>query len=333
MMAVHKPLVSVIIPVYNGDRYISQAIESILCQTYANYEIIIIDDGSTDGTRNCLEPYWHKIRYFYQDNQGVATARNRGISESEGNLIAFLDQDDFFVPDKLELQVACWQTHLALGIVNSGWRVVDREGKAIADLSLWQHLPHLNLEAWMVWKPVLLGAMLFEREWLARAGGFDTRLHQASDVDLVLRLVVAGCQSAWVERSTVCYRQHELNASRDVLTQARELEIVLDRLFSYPNLTHEIRELEGRSRYQTLVWSAAKLYHHDRESDMVNYLEKSMSYSPYHLTEMVLDWLHQFRNYSLEYGRELDVYALSRSRGWMKLMNSILFTSQTFAQI
>jgi glycosyltransferase involved in cell wall biosynthesis len=321
MVSALKPLVSVIIPVYNGDRYISQAIESVLEQTYTNYEVIIIDDGSTDNTRNCLELHWHKIRYFYQDNQGVAAARNRGISESKGKLIAFLDQDDFFLPDKLESQVACWQANPALGIVNSGWRIVDLEGKAIADLSLWQHLPHLDLEAWMVWKPVFLGAMLFEREWLAKVGGFDTSLNQAPDVDLVLRLVVAGCQSAWVERSTVCYRQHELNASRDVLTQARELEIVLDRLFRYSGLTDEIRLLESRSHYQSLAWSAAKLYHHGYESDMVNYLEKSTIYSPYHFTEMVLDWLNQFRSYALEYGHELDVYALCNSKGWTQLMN------------
>lgn len=332
MMSAPKPLVSVIIPVYNGDRYIAQAIKSILQQTYTDCEIIVIDDGSSNNTHNCLQPYWHQIRYFYQDNQGVAAARNRGISESKGKLIAFLDQDDFFLPHKLELQVGCWQANPSLGIVNSGWRVVDLEGKAIAAPEIWQHLPELTLEAWMVWKPVFLGAMLFGREWLARVGGFDTRLHQAPDVDLVLRLVVAGCQSAWVERSTVCYRQHELNASRDVLAQARELEIVLDRLFSYPNLTDEIRELEGRSRYQSLVWSAAKLYHHGDESGTIHYLEKSADYSPYCFTEMVLDWLYQFRDYALAYGHQFDTYALSSSRGWIKLMNFLLCAAPTFAQ-
>ncbi len=331
-MSAPKPLVSVIIPVYNGDRYIAQAIESILAQTYTNYEIIVIDDGSTDNTRDRLQPYWHQIRYFYQENQGVAAARNRGISESNGELVAFLDQDDFFLPHKLEVQVAGWDANPLLAIVNSGWRVVDLDGREISDPEIWRNFPHLTVEDWIIWKPVFIGAMLFEREWLARVGSFDTRLSQTPDIDLALRLVVTGCQSAWVAQSTVCYRQHDRNASRDVLAQAKELEIVLDRLFSHPNLTPEIGSLERRSRYQSLVWSAAKLYHHGDESGTIHYLEKSADYSPYCFTEMVLDWLYQFRDYALAYGHQFDTYALSSSRGWIKLMNSLLCTAPTFAQ-
>lgn len=92
------PLVSVVIPVYNGDRFIGQAIESVLSQTYSPLEIIVIDDGSTDQTEQALAPYLHQIQYLTQPNQGSAAARNSGLCVATGELIAFLDADDFFFP-------------------------------------------------------------------------------------------------------------------------------------------------------------------------------------------------------------------------------------------
>ncbi|NEP81377.1 MAG: glycosyltransferase family 2 protein, partial [Okeania sp. SIO3B3] len=153
MSTTTTPRVSVIIPVYNGDRYISQAIESVLVQTYRSYEIIVIDDGSTDNTRLVLEPYIEDIRYVYQENQGVSAARNHGIDLARGELIAFLDADDFFLPDKLTGQVGVFDAQPNLGIVHSGWRRVDRDGETIKDETPWDYVPKLNLEGWLRWKP------------------------------------------------------------------------------------------------------------------------------------------------------------------------------------
>jgi len=91
-----NPQISVIIPAYNGSLYIRPAIASVLHQTYRDWELIVVDDGSTDNTRQIVQQYEDKLRYLYQENQGVAAARNRGILEAKGELIAFLDQDDFF---------------------------------------------------------------------------------------------------------------------------------------------------------------------------------------------------------------------------------------------
>ena len=103
------PLVSVIIPVYNSAKYIQKAIDSVLDQTYSNYEIIVVDDGSTDETRQKLQSYQNKIRYVFQENQGSATARNTGIKLAKGDLVAFLDSDDFWsMPEKLDRQGACF---------------------------------------------------------------------------------------------------------------------------------------------------------------------------------------------------------------------------------
>ncbi|WP_143438568.1 glycosyltransferase family A protein, partial [Hydrocoleum sp. CS-953] len=160
------PRVSVIIPVYNCDRYISQAIESILAQTYQSYEIIVIDDGSTDNTRLALQPYIEKIRYVYQENQGVSAARNHGIDLARGELIAFLDADDFFLPDKLTAQVGVFDAQPNLGIVHSGWRRVNQQGETIKDETPWNYVPKLDLEGWLRWKPIgTMGTLMFRRQW------------------------------------------------------------------------------------------------------------------------------------------------------------------------
>ena len=100
-----RSLVSVIIPAYNAKNYIRETVESALGQTYRNYEIIVVDDGSTDGTGEILKDYQDRIIYLRKDNGGPASARNMGIKKSRGELIAFLDADDVWLPDKLEKQV------------------------------------------------------------------------------------------------------------------------------------------------------------------------------------------------------------------------------------
>ena len=97
--------VSIIIPVYNGEKYLSEAIESILIQSYKPFEIIIIDDGSNDATAQVVKKYNSLLRYLYQENKGIAAARNRGVSEAKGNYICFLDADDIWPQYKLQKQI------------------------------------------------------------------------------------------------------------------------------------------------------------------------------------------------------------------------------------
>ncbi|QYO63390.1 glycosyltransferase family 2 protein [Leptolyngbya sp. 7M] len=113
------PQVSLIIPAYNGERFITKALDSILHQTYSDYEIIVVNDGSTDQTAAVLQPYRERIRYIEQANRGVAAARNRGMALAQGELIAFLDQDDVLLPDKLAVQVECFAQQPEIGISTS----------------------------------------------------------------------------------------------------------------------------------------------------------------------------------------------------------------------
>ncbi|BAZ44416.1 glycosyl transferase family protein [Chondrocystis sp. NIES-4102] len=316
--------VSVIIPAYNGDRYIGEAIESVLAQTYDDYELIVIDDGSTDNTYKVIQQKCdRRLQYYCQTNQGVAASRNFGLNLATGEYIAFLDQDDLFLPDKLVNQVALLEENPNLGIVNSGWQIIDEHNTATAAIKPWEKIPQLNLQDIIVWKPVFLGAMLFRHSWLKHSGGFDTSLQQTPDVDLVLRLASLGCAAAWVKAITVKYRQHENNASKNTLLQAQELNLILNRFFEQDNIASEIKVLAAKSHYQSLLWSAWRLYTTGHLTAMSDYLDQSHAYSPYP-TINILNWIEAFKNYSLEYGKEFDFVNLTASRQWQALIGRSL---------
>ncbi|MDJ0515895.1 MAG: glycosyltransferase [Trichodesmium sp. MO_231.B1] len=320
-MTTDKPRVSVIIPVYNCPDYIGQAVESVLNQTYSNYELIVIDDGSRQETRLKLQPYREHIRYVYQENQGVAAARNRGIEMAQGEFVAFLDHDDFFLPYKLALQVSCFDAQPQVGMIHTGWRRVNQNGEYIQDVKPWHQIPVLDLENWVRWMPILFSAMMFRRQWLEKVGGLDTEFKQASDLDLVQRLALMGCETVWVQEVTVCYREHDRNDSLNTPLQALESWQVRDKFFARSDLPVGLRYLERDCRYRTLVWVAWRLYCTGYLGEMVEYLEKSLSYSPYSLTKTISDWVKTFGRYSAEFGYELDALSLSQSKPWQQMVS------------
>jgi len=109
MMIEGSPIVSVIIPVYNCERYLAEAIESVLSQTYRSVEVIVVDDGSTDASASVAQQFIPPVRYYYQPNSGPSAARNRGVDLSKGDFLAFLDSDDVWTPDKLKIQMATFE--------------------------------------------------------------------------------------------------------------------------------------------------------------------------------------------------------------------------------
>ncbi|MGF1497019.1 MAG: glycosyltransferase family 2 protein [Elainellaceae cyanobacterium] len=318
------PRISVIIPTYNGDRYLDAALASVLAQTSPAAEIIAVDDGSTDGTRACLERYGDRLHCIYQENQGVAIARNRGVQAAQGEMIAFLDQDDLLRPDKLAQQGAVLADEPTLGFVSSGWQILDAVGSVKSEVRPWQDASDTDPSTWLIWKPVFLGAMLFRKAALEAVGGFDPRFQQTSDVDLVLRLVATGWPWRWTPVPTVGYRQHDTNASRNVSQQAQELERVLDHLFGQPNLSDTMRQLEADSRYQSYVWSAWRFYANGDLAGMKTALEKSVGQTSLLSSEVILDWVRQFKFYAHEYGDRFDAHQLSETPAWKQLISRVL---------
>jgi glycosyltransferase involved in cell wall biosynthesis len=314
--------VSVIIPVYNGDRFLSAAINSVFMQTYQDHEIIVIDDGSTDETSQVVASLGHKIRYFHQENQGSAVARNLGIQQAEGELIAFLDADDFWLlPEKLAQQVSLFDQQPNLAMVQTGWRIVDELGNPIIDVEPWHQVPELTLESWLMYKPVKTSGLLVTKNSLANAGGFDGELRQSHDVDLVLRLALMGCQATWWPQVAVGYRRYGGNTTRNAKTQADCVVRVLDKFFAHGDLPPSIRAMESSVRYHTLVWLA--WYHYDKGlyTDMADFLNRSLEYTPYYAMETIADWVERFQQFSVQNGQSWDVCFLTDLPDWQKVIS------------
>lgn len=321
------PKVSVVIPSYNCARYIGQAVESVLSQTFSDWEIIVVDDGSKDHTREVLQVYGHQVRYVRQQNQGVSVARNHGISLARGEFVAFLDADDYFLPDKLARQLTVFEHRPHLGMVHSGWRRVNSQGEPLQDVTPWVNIPQLDLEMWLRWKPVLPSAMMFRREWLEKAGGFDPRFPPAEDTDLALRLALMGCEAEWLRQITVCYRQHENSAMHKGLPQARSLSAVMDAFFARTDLPAKIRLLEKQIQYSTLVWIAWYLHYTGHPVEMVEFLQRSWTYRPYLPMETVINWMESFEEFSTGAGMDLEAGVLTESPEWQQLIHWVLKTA------
>ncbi|MEM7773574.1 MAG: glycosyltransferase [Cyanobacteria bacterium P01_E01_bin.6] len=314
------PRISVVIPTYNCDRYLTEAIASVFAQSYQDVELLVIDDGSTDSTSALLDEYGDRLRHVVQANQGVAVARNHGIQLSQGEFIAFLDADDVWLPHKLAAQVeifdACQRAGESIGIVHSGWHRVDEQGHPLMDVCPWQTAPTLDLEGWLQWKPVLPSAMMFRRDWLLRADGFDPRFPPAEDTDLVLRLALMGCETRWLKDITVRYRQHQESAMHKGLPQARSLTRVINQFFARSDLPTSTRRMEAQIRYSTNVWIAWYLYHTRHPTEMTQYLKRSWSDSPYTPVDTILHWIESFTSFSKNWGAALNITMLCHTHEW-----------------
>lgn len=325
-MPVLPPQISVVIPAYNCDRYLGVAIDSALAQTQCQVEVIVIDDGSTDQTAQVLKQYGNQIRALAQANGGVAVARNHGIALAQGDWIAFLDADDYFLPGKLAAQLAVAAANPRLGIVHSGWQRISAKGDLITIVEPWHQVPQLTLESWLRWKPVLPSAMLFRRDWLEKAGGFDPQFPPAEDTELVLRLAAMGCEAEWLRQVTVSYRQHADSAMHKGLPQARSLAAVIDQFFRRTDLPDSIRLQERQIRYNTLVWIAWYLHYTHHFAEMADYLQRSWQYAPYPPIETLIHWADSFTAFSQSWGTEFDAEALASTPEWQTLMQWMMQT-------
>jgi glycosyltransferase involved in cell wall biosynthesis len=331
----HKPLVSVVIPVFNGTKYIIPTLESVLQQTYDHYEIIIIDDGSTDQLKELLEPYLikfpTKIKYCYQENQGLSAARNQGIKLSNGELIALLDADDLFYPHKLAEQVAIFQAKPDIGLVQSGWELVDENGKFISAVKPWEKSPTLDLKDWLLWQATLPSAMVFQKSWLEKIGSFNPQLRKMEDLDIVLRFALAGGQAAWLEKIAVSYRQHSHNLSKDRVGYTQILEELLDNFFAQENLPDDIKEIEQNMRYNCLIWNCWRLYQCVNYQAMTTYLEKSLQYTNFSIKDTIHNWLSNFINFHQQNPEtEFNLLSFFKLPAWQVLISKILPDDQLF---
>jgi glycosyltransferase involved in cell wall biosynthesis len=220
-----QPLVSVIIPAYNGQQYIRQAIESALAQTYPAVEVLVIDDGSPMPMQEAASGFGPNVRYLRKENGGTASARNFGLKAAKGELIALLDQDDLWLPMKLEKQVPRFVEDPRIGLVTAWMEVFDSETgevkgtfKPAAEMTMHDMLGHEL-------PPVQ--TMVIRRTALEKIGGFDESMKGTDDWDLNIRLAIENRVVAVEEvlgRARMHDAQQGSNGEKMYLNSVRVLE-------------------------------------------------------------------------------------------------------------
>jgi len=238
-------MISIIIPVFNRAQYIGECLEGVFSQTYLDYEVIVVDDGSTDNLKDALAPYMHRIRYIYQNNGGVARARNTGIKSARGNYIAFLDSDDIWFPFKLKLQVKILSNLPKVGLVHTDFSHIDGKAKIISNTcardfftvldnygltfnDLYPNrakLKHVcadvdplfsdsslywgDLAPKLIYGPMYLtSSTLIRKECIDRVGLLNETYVTAEDFDFIAR-IAKEYEVAFLDAPTLKYRRHD----------------------------------------------------------------------------------------------------------------------------
>lgn len=266
------PLVSVIIPTYNGERFIAATLDAVLAQTHPQVEIIVVDDGSTDSTCQVVSQVVPSVRLLVQRNAGVSAARNAGLAVARGSHVIFLDQDDIWHPTQLARQMAWMAQHPDCGAVvcrYHHWYPV--EGIYASPVGVWPPDPGLTVDphfsGWVYHQFLfdcwaLTSGTLMRKEAAASSGGFDVTLAYSEDWDLWLRLSQK-VQFALLQWPPVLYRQHPVQGSRALRRHDYRTELLL-RYAARDGLSSADGRAMGRKRFAELLshYQAEFGYHH-----------------------------------------------------------------------
>lgn len=217
------PKASIIIPVYNCEKYIRECVESALAQDYENVEVIVVDDGSTDATPKILKEFGDNIRYIRQENQGAAAAFNNGLRIAKGSLIAWLSADDVFMPHKIKYQVEEFQKDHSLALVYTDCIIIDAAGRELKEEHTYCPPPGRFVRELLTRFFVTSPTVLIRRECIEKIGYFDETLLAYVDADIQLRLLKY-YRFAHIPIPLVKYRWHSANQSHNykLLQESRD---------------------------------------------------------------------------------------------------------------
>jgi glycosyltransferase involved in cell wall biosynthesis len=265
-----SPKVSILIPCYNADRWIAQAIESALNQTHDNKEIIVIDDGSTDASLEIIKGFDGAIRWETGPNRGGNAARNRLLELSTGDWIQYLDADDYLLPDKLEKQIQFLTQHPDADVVYSPHITEELSEQGTfhtAPTLATLQIPH---DLWLLairWHLPQTGALLFRKQALLDIDGWRKDLKHCQDYDLYLRLLMANKPFAYFDQAGAVYRWW----CSGTVTRRNSLEIYRDRLFIQDTIenhlasTDQLTPIRQDAINQARFEYARRIYSLDRQ--------------------------------------------------------------------
>lgn len=218
-----SPLVSIIIPCYNAERWIADAINSCLAQTYRPIEIIVVDDGSTDGSLKIIQSYGDRIQYITGPNRGGSSARNRGFTLSKGKHVMFLDADDELLPDTIKALVQNLQSkNKTLAVCNWGHAVQSSDGWRLTLHNLKYDADYDYLAGWLEGNYIPCHAILWQREILQDLDGWDESLTYNDDADLAFRALTNGVHIIPTQGGLAIYKHYKdhMSVGKQLSSQA-----------------------------------------------------------------------------------------------------------------
>lgn len=275
------PTVSILIPTYNRENVIRKALDSALAQTYRKVQIVVVDDGSTDNTRDVIKSYGQDIVYVYQKNRGIASARNTGLRHCTGDYIAFLDSDDYWLPQKLERQVAIFQDHPEYGMVACQCASIDAQGrfrqKNRPGRSGWV------LESLFRKNFIRTSAAVVTKACIEAVGPFDETLRECEEYDLWLR-IAARFQVGFINEPLAVYTDNPCGVSTDSLVGRLHRLRVLEKPY--------LQELIPKHAYRRRIADTCHYIgrHYLEKGDRlegIRYLRKAQKLSPFFLKNFV----------------------------------------------
>ncbi len=286
-----KVEISVIMPVYNASKYISEAIESILKQTFKNFEFIIIDDGSTDNSKDIIEYYKRldkRIKFFKQENSGVSKALNKGISIAKGKYIARMDSDDISLPHRLETQFKFMENNLDYVIIGSNANIISMEGNFLYCTEM--QLLDEKIKNQLPVNPFIHPSTFIVKDSLIKAGGYDEVIvHHVEDQILWNKMTIYG-KFGNLQEPLLNYRLLPTSISNRSAEQAQRLNILVNKAIKTGNFNkdivdqiHLISTTSIKDRIANYYLSIGKIYLERRKNrySALNYLLRSVLYNPF----------------------------------------------------
>ncbi|HOL49970.1 MAG TPA: glycosyltransferase [bacterium] len=281
--------VSVIVPVYNAERFIGETLRSVLCQTYKDIEVIVVDDGSTDHSVEVIKKYNDpRIMLIRQQNRGVSAARNTGIKSSNGKFIALLDHDDLWLAEKIEKQMILFEKNPDVALVYSDISYIDGEGKPVSWM-LKQFEPHRGyvLRELFVSDFIPCLTAVFRKDVLEKIGLFNERYRYAEEYELFLR-IARFFQFDFVDEVLACYRVHQSNLSRNIINSYLENIEILEHFY---HTVPEVKNFEytARKRIANMYFITGRRFQVEEKNrtEAIRMFRKSLIYNKISIKAMV----------------------------------------------
>ena len=229
------PIVSVIMAVHNAENFLEAAVQSILSQSFSDFEFIILDDGSTDRSRQMLEEYARKdtrVRLISRANKGLTTSLNEGLKLARGGFIARMDADDAALPDRLKLQVEYLRGHPEVSVLGGAYELIDDAGRMLTTIVPPTDDATLQEHALSGRTPICHPLAMFRRDAAEKVGGYDEEFTVAQDLDLWLKLGEVG-KLACVPNVLLRYRQHsDAVSEKKQSLQVRNMRLACERAYA-----------------------------------------------------------------------------------------------------